>query len=137
MNINYMNSYLPQESIAIMFVALGLAIIGIGYARLRTADGLRLHRWMMSSAIILTMISTFFVMFPSLWLYYAEGYSATSGFSILQIIHSAVGGPVTVLSFMFLLNDLPKPTQKWMQITAALWFVSLALGAAVYYAMPF
>lgn len=138
MNFNYMNSYLAQESIALLFVALGLAIIGIGYARLRTKEGLQLHRWMMSGAVILSMASIFFVMFPSLYLYYSDpSYSLTSGFSILQIIHSVEGFPAAVLSIMYLFNDLPQPTKRWMQITAILWFTSIALGAAVYYTMPF
>jgi hypothetical protein len=41
-SFSYMNSYLAQESIALMFVALGLAIIGIGYARLKTPESLKL-----------------------------------------------------------------------------------------------
>jgi len=120
-----------------MFVALGLAITGIGFARLKTAESLRVHRWMMSGAVILSLISIFFVMLPSLYLYYAGDYSLTSGFSILQIIHSAEGFPAVVLSVMYLFNDLPQPTRRWMRITAVLWIISVALGAAVYYSMPF
>jgi len=41
-SFSYMNLYLAQESIALMFVALGLAIIGIGYARLKTPESLKL-----------------------------------------------------------------------------------------------
>ena len=137
-NFNYLNSYLAQESISLMFVALGLAIIGIGYARLKTPDNLRLHRWMMSGAVILSLVSTLFVMLPSLYIYYSDpSYSVTSGFSILQIIHSIVGFPAAVLSIMYLFNDLPQPTKMWMRLTAVMWLMSIALGAAVYYTMPF
>ena len=136
-SFNYMNSYLVQESIALMFVALGLAIIGMGYARIKTKESFQLHRWIMSGAIILSLISIFFVMFPSLYIYYTGGYSVTSGFSVLQIIHSIEGLPAVVLSVMYLFNDLPHPTKKWMRITAVLWLISIALGAAVYYTMPF
>ena len=134
---NYMNSYLTTISITLMFVALGMAFMGIGYARLKTPEFLKLHRWMMSGAIILSLISIFFVMFPSLYIYYTGGYSVTSGFSILQIIHSVEGFPVVLLTLMYLFNDLPKPTKIWMRTTAILWFISIALGVAIYYTMPF
>jgi uncharacterized membrane protein YozB (DUF420 family) len=120
-----------------MFVALGLAIIGFGYARLKAKEFLQLHRWVMSGAIILTLVSIFFVMFPSLYVYYITPSNIVSSpFSILQIIHSAIGVPPVTLTVMYLFNDLPQPTKKWMKITAILWLVSIALGAAVYYAMP-
>ncbi len=134
---NYMNSFLVQESISLMFVALGLAIIGLGYARLKSKEFLQLHRWVMSGAIILTLVSIFFVMFPSLIIYYiTPSNSASSSFSILQLIHSAIGVPPVTLTVMYLFNDLPQPTKKWMKITAALWIISIALGAVVYYTMP-
>jgi uncharacterized membrane protein YozB (DUF420 family) len=135
--INYLNSFLVQESISLMFVALGLAILGIGYARLRNKESLQLHRWVMSGAIILTLISIFFVMFPSLIIYYiAPTINLFSSFSILQLVHSAIGVPPVILTVMYLFNDLPQPTKKWMKITAILWLVSIALGAVVYYTMP-
>ncbi len=134
---NYMNSFLVQESISLMFVALGLAILGIGYGRLKTKEALQLHRWVMSGAVILNLISIFLVMVPSLFLYYIDlSNSVSSGFSILQIVHSVEGIPAVILSVMYLFNDLPQPTKKWMRITAVLWLTSIALGAAVYYTMP-
>ncbi len=134
---NYMNSFLVQESIALMFVALGLAILGIGYGRLKTKEGLQLHRWVMSGAVILNLVSISLVMVPSLFIYYTTlSNDVSSGFSILQIIHSVEGIPAVILSVMYLFNDLPQPTKKWMRITAALWITSIALGAVVYYTMP-
>ena len=134
---NYMNSFLVQESISLMFVALGLAILGIGYARIKTKESLQLHRWVMSGAVVLTIVAIFFVMFPSLFIYYTTmSNSVLSGFSILQIAHSAEGVPAVILSVMYLFNDLPQPTKKWMKITAVLWIVSIVLGAVVYYTMP-
>jgi uncharacterized membrane protein YozB (DUF420 family) len=135
--INYLNSFLLQESISLMFVALGLAILGIGYARLRSKESLQLHRWVMGGATVLTLVSIFFVMFPALIIYYiAPSISFFSSFSILQIVHSAIGVPPVILTVMYLFNDLPKPTKKWMKIAAILWSVSIALGAVVYYTMP-
>jgi uncharacterized membrane protein YozB (DUF420 family) len=134
---NYLNSFLVQESIALMFVALGIAIIGIGYARLKSKEFLQLHRWVMSGAIILTLVSIFFVMIPSFYIYYiTPSSSASSSFSILQIVHSALGIPPVTLTVIYLFNDLPQPTKKWMKITAILWIISIVLGAVVYYTMP-
>ena len=134
---NYMNSFLVQESISLMFVALGLAILGIGYARLKSKESMQLHRWVMRGAVILTMVSIIFVMFPSLIIYYiTPSISFISSFSILQLVHSAIGVPPVILTVMYLFNDLPQPTKKWMKITAILWIVSIALGAVVYYTMP-
>jgi uncharacterized membrane protein YozB (DUF420 family) len=134
---NYLNNFLVQESISLMFVALGLAILGIGYARLRSKESLQLHRWVMRGATVLTLVAIFFVMFPSLIIYYiTPSISFFSSFSILQIVHSVIGVPPVILTVMYLFNDLPLPTKKWMKITAVLWIVSIALGAVVYYTMP-
>lgn len=137
MNSTYLNAFLQQESFTLMFVALGLMIIGIGYAKLKTKESFQLHRWIMSGAVILNITSIFTVMLPSLFLFYINPSSSlSSSFSILQITHVAIGFPAVVLSLLYVFNDLPQPTRKWMQITAALWIVSIALGAIVYYTMP-
>ena len=137
MNSNYLNAFLQQESLTMMLVALGLAIIGIGYARIKTKESFLLHRWVMSGAVFLNLISIFVVMFPSLFIYYIDpSNSITSQFSTLQIVHMAIGFPAVILSVMYVFNDLPQPTKKWMTITAILWLASIALGAVVYYTMP-
>ncbi len=134
---NYINPFLVQESISLMFVALGLAIIGVGYARIRTKESLQLHRWIMSGATVLTLASIFFVMVPSFFIYYDDlSNRFFSSFSILQIVHSAIGVPPLILTIMYLFNDLPQPTKKWMKLTVALWLISIILGAVVYYTMP-
>ncbi len=134
---NYLHSFLVQESISLMFVALGLAILGFAYGRLKSKESLQLHRWVMSGAVILSLVSIFFVMFPSAAIYYTDSSNSLfSGFSILQIVHSVEGIPAVILSVMYLFNDLPQPTRKWMRITAVLWVTSIVLGAVVYYTMP-
>ncbi len=91
----------------------------------------------MSGAIILTLVSIFFVMFPSFYIYYVTpSNNVSSSFSTLQIVHSALGVPPITLTVMYLFNDLPQPTKKWMKITAILWIMSIVLGAVVYYTMP-
>ena len=72
-------------------------------------------------------------MVPSLFIYYDNlNIHLFSSFSILQIAHSVIGLPPMALTIMYLFNDLPKPTKKWMRITVLLWIISIALGAVVY-----
>ena len=135
--INFLNPFLEQESLTLMFVALGLGILGMGYARLKSKESFQLHRWVMSSAIILNLISICLVMFPSIFNYYYNmNNSVVAPFSVLQIVHSVFGGPTVILSGMYILNDLPVNTKKWMRITAFLWIASIVFGAMVYYTMP-
>jgi uncharacterized membrane protein YozB (DUF420 family) len=134
---SYLNSFLVQESLTLMFVALGLAIVGFGCGKLKTKESFYLHRWIMTGATILFLASFLSVMIPSLYLYYAvPNIDLFSGFSVLQIAHSLLGVPTLALSLMFLFNRLPKPIKQWMRITAALWIVGMVLGAIVYYTMP-
>jgi len=131
------NALLEQESLTLTFVALGLGIIGMAFGRLRTKDSVVLHRWIMTGAVALNLISIFVVMFPSLFNYYTNtGMTMLSSFSILQIVHGVVGFPAVTMTIIYAFNDLPQKTKKWMLITALLWVTSIALGAIVYFTMP-
>jgi len=128
---------LAQESLTLIFVALGLSVIGFAFGKIKVKDSLQLHRWIMTGAVGLTLIATLIVMLPSLVFYYINpNMNTTSAFSILQIFHSIIGFPAMALTIIFALNDLPKNTKKWMIITAILWITSIALGAVVYFTMP-
>ncbi len=128
---------LQQESLILVFVALGLGIIGMGFGRIKNKDFFQMHRWIMTGAIALNFIAILVVMLPSLVFFYiAPNVTAASPFSILQIIHAVVGFPAFTMAMIFSFNDLPKQTKKWMIITAILWLTSIALGAVVYFTMP-
>jgi uncharacterized membrane protein YozB (DUF420 family) len=128
---------LEQESLMLIFVALGLGIVGMAYGKIKNKDSFQMHRWIMTGAVALNLIAILVVMLPSLVFFYIDpNVTATSPFSILQIIHSAVGFPAFTLALIFAFNDLPKNTKKWMIITAVLWLTSIALGAVVYFTMP-
>ena len=135
--MNYLNPFLEQESLTLMFVALGVGIIGMGFGRMRGKDFLQLHRWVMTGAVLLNLASVFLVMLPSLFGFYINpNVNLSSSFSILQTVHGVIGFPTVTMTLLFVFNDLPKPTKKWMRITAVLWITSIALGAVVYYIMP-
>lgn len=128
---------LQQESLTLVFVALGLGIIGMAFGKIKNKDSLQLHRWIMTGAVALNLISIFVVMFPSLVIFYINpSVNTSSSFSILQVIHSVVGFPAVTMALIFAFNDLPKNTKKWMVATAILWVTSIALGAIVYFTMP-
>ena len=128
---------LQQESLILVFVALGLGIIGMGFGRIKSKDSFQLHRWIMTGAVALNLIAILVVMIPSLIFFYINPTATiSSSFSILQIIHAVVGFPAFTLALIFAFNDLPRPTKKWMIITAVLWLTSIALGAVVYFTMP-
>ena len=132
-----MNAFLQQESLTLVFVALGIGIIGMAYGRAKSEDSLQLHRWTMTGAIALNLVSIFVVMLPSLYTFYIDpNVNALSPFSVLQILHGIIGFPAIILALMFVFNDFPKNTRKWMRITAILWVISVALGAIVYFTMP-
>ena len=129
---------LEQESLMLIFVALGLGIVGMAFGRIKNnKDSLQMHRWIMTGAVGLNLVAIIVVMLPSLVIYYINPtVTATSTFSILQMVHSAVGFPAFTMALIFAFNDLPKNTKKWMSITAILWLASIALGAVVYFTMP-
>ena len=121
----------------LIFVALGLGIIGMAFGRIKNKDSFQLHRWIMTGAVALNFIAIIVVMFPSLVFFYIDpNVTITSQFSILQIIHAMVGFPAFTMAMIFAFNDLPRKTKKWMVLTAVLWLTSIALGAVVYFTMP-
>ena len=128
---------LAQESLMLIFVALGLGIIGFAFGKIKNKDSFQLHRWIMTGAVGLTLIGILVVMLPSLVFFYIKpNMNVTSTFSIIQIVHSIIGFPAMALTLIFAFNDLPKNTKKWMVITTVLWLTSIALGAVVYFTMP-
>ncbi len=55
----YPNALRQQESLTLVFVALGLGIIGMAFGRIRSRESLMLHRWNMTRAIALNVVSIF------------------------------------------------------------------------------
>ncbi len=130
------NALLQQESLTLNFVALGLGIIGMAYGRFKGRDGLLLHRWIMTGAILLNVVSIFVVMLPSMYNFYINpSMDFLSSFSFTQIIHGIVAFPAVTMAVIFAFNDLPTQTKKWMRITAVFWVASIVLGGIVYFTM--
>ncbi|MCW3994825.1 MAG: DUF420 domain-containing protein [Candidatus Bathyarchaeota archaeon] len=125
---------ISQATLTLMLVVLGTLLLGVGYGLLaKNKDGLKLHRWSMSVAIVLACIAIFLVMLPSAFRFYIDpDVEFYSSLSIFTIIHGIMGVPTIALGLIYALGDLPKKTKHWMRWTAVLWVVSIVLGGILY-----
>jgi uncharacterized membrane protein YozB (DUF420 family) len=127
-----------QTVLSAMFVSLGVFLVGVGFGYVtKNRESLLQHRWVLSSAVALTLCAISFVMLPSLVLYYGdtdvEFFSSLSGVTIL---HAVVGAPAVITAIYYVFGLLPKKDlKKWMRWTAALWISSFALGIFLFLQM--
>jgi uncharacterized membrane protein YozB (DUF420 family) len=126
-----------QITLALMFVALGIALSGIGYGfLLKTKERLLQHRWQMTIAIGLVLAAIFLVMFPSLYAFYSDpDLEVFSSLSIMTMIHAIVGGPTITIAIIYAFGDLPQKVKIWMRRAAVLWIASLILGTVLFLQM--
>jgi hypothetical protein len=119
-----------------MMIVLGVSVIAFGFGRVKNAEFLRLHRWVMSMAVILMLGPILFVMLPATFTFYTDpDVLLFSSMSIITVIHGAVGLPTVVLGLVFLTNDVPKAVKPWMRRTATLTILSLGLGLLLFLTM--
>ena len=127
-----------QTTLSVMFASLGIFLVGVGFGYVtKNRESLLQHRWVLSSAVALTLCAIFFVMLPSLVLYYidpdVELFSSLSG---TTIIHAVVGAPAIITAAVYAFGILPKKdVKKWMRRTAALWIASFAIGVFLFLQM--
>jgi uncharacterized membrane protein YozB (DUF420 family) len=125
---------LSQVTLTLMFVVLGIILIGISFGFLaRNKDSLLQHRWSMTAAIVVALTAILFVMVPSFIRFYIDpDVEIFSSLSIISVIHGVVGGPAIVIGVIYAFGDLPKKTKYWMRWVAAFWIVSIVLGVVVF-----
>jgi uncharacterized membrane protein YozB (DUF420 family) len=127
-----------QTVMSAMFVSLGIFLVGMGFGYVtKNKEGLLQHRWILSSAVALSLCAIFFGMLPSLIRYYGdtdvEFYSALSAVTIL---HAVVSAPAIIIATYYVFGVLPqKNLKKWMRLTAALWIASFAIGVFLFLQM--
>ena len=126
-----------QTALTIMFVVLGIALIGIGFGRLsKTKPGILQHRWLLTVSVALTLGVIFLVMLPSAFSFYiAPDLQFISALSITTLVHAAIGLPAVVTALIYVFGDLPVGVKKWMRIAATLWVAALALGVVLFLQM--
>jgi len=127
-----------QTVLSIMFVTLGIVLVGIGFGYLtKSRESLLQHRWVLSSAIVLALGAIFLGMFPPLISYFGDAdvelFTSLSGVTLL---HAFVGAPAIITATYYLFGVLPKKNlKKWMRWTAVFWAASTALGVFLFLQM--
>ncbi len=127
-----------QTIMTVMFVSLGILLMGIGYGYIgKTKENLLQHRWALSAAVALTLGAIFLGMFPSFIRYYIDPdvqfFSAISG---TTIIHAVVSIPAIALGATYAFGLLPKKNLKmWMRLTAVLWVAAIIIGVVLFLQM--
>ncbi len=105
--------FLKQESLIMIFVALGLGIVGMAFARIQNKGSFQMHQSIITGAVALNLIAIFVVMIPSLIFFYlSSSLTDISFFSTLQLIHGLIGLPTVIFSLMFAFNFLPIRTKN-------------------------
>ncbi len=127
-----------QTVMSIMFVILGVLLVGIGFGYLtKSKENLLQHRWALSAAIALTLVAISFGMLPSFIRYYLDpDVEFYSSLSAVTIIHTMVAVPAVITGVVYLFGFLPKKNlKKWMRLTAVLWLASFILGLILFLQM--
>lgn len=128
---------LSQLTLNVMLVVLALAIMGIGFGRLaKSKESLRQHRWTLTTAIILALVTIFFVMTPSFFVFYIDPDVQVFGsLSITTLIHSGLAVPAIISAIVYAFGDLPVNVRKWMRLIAALWIAATVIGVVLFLQM--
>lgn len=128
---------LSQLTLAVVLVAFGVAIMGMGFGRLvKTKESLKQHRWTLTTALILTLTTVFLVMSPSFVIYYIDpDVQALSTLSITTLAHAGLAVPAIISALIYAFGDLPANVRKWMRITAVFWTATLIAGVVLFLQM--
>ncbi len=128
---------LSQLTLTVMFVALGIVLLGIGFGRIsKTKESLLQHRWTLTSAMVLTLAAAFLVMIPTTFRFYIDPDVEFFGsLSITTLLHGVLGVLASVTAVIYAFGDLPKNVKKWMRLTAFLWIAALTVGIVMFLQM--
>lgn len=128
---------ISQATLTLMFVVLGILLIGIGFGFLaKNKENLLQHRWSMTVAVVLALIAIFFVMVPSFVRFYIDpDVEFYSSLSIITIIHGAIGVPAVTVGVIYAFGDLPQKTKRWMRYATVFWSISLVVGVVLFLEM--
>ena len=126
-----------QATLTLMFVVLGIILLGIGFGYLtKTRENLLQHRWALSAAILLSVGAIFVVMLPSAFRFYIDpDVEFFSSMSYTTMIHGVIGVPAVTTAIIYAFGDLPRNVRKWMRITAFLWVADMIIGILLYFQM--
>ena len=128
---------MSQTVLTLMFVVLGILIVGVGFGYVgKNKEAILQHRWTLTTMLVLTLITVFLVMAPTMYRFYTDpDVMVFSSISITQIIHSAVSIPALATAAIYTFGRLPKNVKRSMRWTAVMWIASMALGVLVFLQM--
>jgi uncharacterized membrane protein YozB (DUF420 family) len=130
---------LSQTVVTLMFVVLGVILIGIGFGYTssgKSKEALLQHRWTLTTALILTIIPVLLVMVPTMYRFYVDpDVMVFSSMSITQIIHTAFSVPALATAIMYASGRLPVNLKKSMRWAAVFWVASIVLGVLLFLQM--
>jgi len=128
---------LSQTVLTLIFVVLGIILIGIGFGYTnKNKESLQQHRWMLTTALILTIIPVLLVMIPTMYRFYVDpDVMVFSSMSITQVIHAAFSIPALATAIMFASGKLPVNVKKSMRWAAFVWVASMVLGVLLFLQM--
>jgi uncharacterized membrane protein YozB (DUF420 family) len=126
-----------QTVLTLMFVVLGILIVGIGFGYIgKNKETLLQHRWTLTAALILTLAPTLLVMVPTMYRFYIDpDVMIFSGISITQLAHAAVSIPALATAIIYAFGRLPGNVKKGMRWTAILWVASIVIGVLLFLQM--
>ncbi len=116
-NVIFLHGAIPvvlsQMTMTAMLVALGIVLVG-GFGRLtKDRAGIRQHRYTLTVALILALVTIFLVMLPSSFNFYIDpDLQVSSPLSIITLVHGVLGMPTIATALIYALGDLPKKTAK-------------------------
>ncbi len=128
---------ISQATLTVMLVVLAILVMGIGFARIsKTPTSLQQHRWMLTSAVILSLVAILAVMVPAAFRFYIDpDLQLFEILSINTLVHASIGVVAVVSAVIYVFGDLPVHVKKWMRVTAVLWVAALVLGAFLFLQM--
>ncbi len=120
-----------------MFVSLAMGLLGMGFGRIkRDANAYKMHRWVMSVAVILNLTAIFLVMLPSAFLFYTDpDVMVFEPMSLTTIAHAIIGVPAIITAIIYVVGDLPSKTKSWMRTTSILWVSNIGIGIFMFLQM--
>ncbi len=126
-----------QTVLTLMFVVLGVLLVGWGYGYLGKSKAALLQpRWTLTTVLVLTLIPVVLVMAPTMYRFYTDpDVMVFSSMSITQIIHTAVSIPALGTALVYAFGRLPANVKRSMRWTSALWVASLVLGVLIFLQM--
>ncbi len=113
-------------------IMIGISMVFVG----KTNEKILQHRWILSTAIALTLSAAFLVMIPAAFSFYIDpDLEFFSSLFCTTLVHGIVGVPALATALIYAFGDLPQSTKKWMRISASLWIADLGLGVVLFVQM--